>query len=90
MKQIAGWMDRVISQPTDEVAEKVLAEVREVTAQVPGPGHLGLMAGRSNGDYDTAELAASFCQAVVRWRPWPACLAPRRAPRSSSSSTRPR
>jgi glycine hydroxymethyltransferase len=38
MKLLAGWMDRVISTPTDEVCEKVLAEVREVTAKFPAPG----------------------------------------------------
>jgi glycine hydroxymethyltransferase len=38
MKQIAVWMDRVIRQPTDEVCEKVFAEVREVTARFPAPG----------------------------------------------------
>ena len=38
MKLIADWMDRVIRQPTDEVCEKVFAEVREVTARFPRPG----------------------------------------------------
>jgi glycine hydroxymethyltransferase len=38
MKQIATWMDRVISSPTDETAEKVLAEVRELTGRFPAPG----------------------------------------------------
>jgi glycine hydroxymethyltransferase len=38
MKLIAGWMDRVIQQPTDEVAEKVFGEVRELTARFPAPG----------------------------------------------------
>jgi glycine hydroxymethyltransferase len=38
MKQIAAWMDRVIGSPTDETAEKVLAEVREVTSKFPAPG----------------------------------------------------
>jgi glycine hydroxymethyltransferase len=37
-KQIAVWMDRVISNPTDENAEKVFAEVRELTAKFPAPG----------------------------------------------------
>jgi glycine hydroxymethyltransferase len=37
-KQIAVWMDRVISNPTDENAEKVSAEVRELTARFPAPG----------------------------------------------------
>jgi glycine hydroxymethyltransferase len=38
MKQIAGWMDRVIREPTDAVCEKVFGEVREVTARFPAPG----------------------------------------------------
>jgi glycine hydroxymethyltransferase len=38
MKLIADWMDRVVKQPTDEVADKVFAEVREVTAKFPAPG----------------------------------------------------
>ncbi len=38
MKQIADWMDRVMSAPTDEVAEKVFGEVREVTRKFPAPG----------------------------------------------------
>jgi glycine hydroxymethyltransferase len=38
MKLIADWMDRIIRQPTDENAEKVFAEVREVTARFPAPG----------------------------------------------------
>jgi glycine hydroxymethyltransferase len=38
MKLIADWMDRVIRQPTDENAEKVFAEVREVTGRFPAPG----------------------------------------------------
>jgi glycine hydroxymethyltransferase len=38
MRQLAGWMDRVISQPTDEVADKVMGEVREVTERFAAPG----------------------------------------------------
>jgi glycine/serine hydroxymethyltransferase len=38
MKQIAAWMDRVINEPTDEVIEAVLGEVREVTRNFPAPG----------------------------------------------------
>jgi glycine hydroxymethyltransferase len=38
MKQIATWMDRVIGSPTDETAEKVFGEVRELTARFPAPG----------------------------------------------------
>jgi glycine hydroxymethyltransferase len=38
MRQIAAWMDRVISQPTDENADKVLEEVRELTGRYPAPG----------------------------------------------------
>jgi glycine hydroxymethyltransferase len=37
-KQIAVWMDRVISNPSDDNAEKVLAEVRELTSKFPAPG----------------------------------------------------
>ncbi len=38
MKQLAGWMDRVMSNPTDDTYERVFAEVREVTARFPAPG----------------------------------------------------
>jgi glycine hydroxymethyltransferase len=38
MGQIAAWMDRVITSPTDDVAEKVFGEVREVTRKFPAPG----------------------------------------------------
>ncbi len=38
MKQIAAWMDRVVSDPTDETAAKVLGEVRELTRRFPAPG----------------------------------------------------
>src|SRR4051794_35866211 len=37
-KQVAIWMDRVISNPSDENCDKVLAEVRELTARFPAPG----------------------------------------------------
>jgi glycine/serine hydroxymethyltransferase len=37
-KQIAVWMDRVISDPSDANAEKVFAEVRELTGKFPAPG----------------------------------------------------
>jgi glycine hydroxymethyltransferase len=37
-RQVATWIDRVISQPTDEVAERVFAEVRELTRNFPAPG----------------------------------------------------
>jgi glycine hydroxymethyltransferase len=40
MKQIAGWMDRVVSSPDDETAAKVLAEVLDVTRRFPAPGIL--------------------------------------------------
>jgi glycine hydroxymethyltransferase len=40
MKQIAGWMDRVIQNPSEENALAILAEVREVTARFPAPGIL--------------------------------------------------
>jgi glycine hydroxymethyltransferase len=38
MKQIAAWMDRVMSNPTDENAAVVAAEVRELTSRFPAPG----------------------------------------------------
>ena len=38
MRQIATWIDRVISNPSDENAEKVLGEVRELTRKFPAPG----------------------------------------------------
>ncbi len=37
-KQIAVWMDRVIANPSDDNAEKVLGEVRELTGRFPAPG----------------------------------------------------
>jgi glycine hydroxymethyltransferase len=37
-KQVAVWMDRVISNPSDENAEKVFAEVRELCSKFPAPG----------------------------------------------------
>jgi glycine hydroxymethyltransferase len=38
MKQIAAWMDRVMSNPNDEDAAHVAAEVRELTSRFPAPG----------------------------------------------------
>jgi glycine hydroxymethyltransferase len=38
MKQIAAWMDRVVGDPTDETAAKVLGEVHELTRKFPAPG----------------------------------------------------
>ena len=38
MKQIAAWMDRVISSPTDDNADKVRAEVHALCAKFPAPG----------------------------------------------------
>jgi len=38
MKQIAVWMDRVMSNPSDENAAAVAAEVRELTSRFPAPG----------------------------------------------------
>jgi glycine hydroxymethyltransferase len=38
MKQIAAWMDRVMSDPSDENAARVAAEVRELTSRFPAPG----------------------------------------------------
>ena len=37
-RQIAAWIDRVVSQPTDEVAAQVLEEVRALTKNFPAPG----------------------------------------------------
>ena len=38
MRQIALWIDRVVQSPTDDVAEKVFGEVRELTRKFPAPG----------------------------------------------------
>jgi glycine hydroxymethyltransferase len=38
MKQIVAWMDRVIGNPSDDNAERVLAEVRDLTSRFPAPG----------------------------------------------------
>src|SRR5436190_16140752 len=38
MKMIASWMDRVISNPSDENADKVRAEVHALCATFPAPG----------------------------------------------------
>jgi glycine hydroxymethyltransferase len=38
MQQLAAWMDRVISQPTDDTVDKVFLEVRELTGRFPAPG----------------------------------------------------
>jgi glycine hydroxymethyltransferase len=38
MRQIAAWMDRVVSSPTDETVAKVAAEVTELTRKFPAPG----------------------------------------------------
>jgi glycine hydroxymethyltransferase len=38
MKLIAAWMDKVISNPTDENADKVRAEVHALCAKFPAPG----------------------------------------------------
>jgi len=38
MRQIAAFIDRVVASPTDETAERVLAEVRELTRKFPAPG----------------------------------------------------
>jgi glycine hydroxymethyltransferase len=38
MQQIALWIDRVVQSPTDDVAEKVFGEVRELTRKFPAPG----------------------------------------------------
>ncbi len=42
MRQVADWMDRVISKPDDAaVGEKVFGEVRELTRRFPAPGISG-------------------------------------------------
>ena len=38
MKLIAAWMDKVISNPSDENADKVRAEVKDLCAKFPAPG----------------------------------------------------
>jgi glycine hydroxymethyltransferase len=38
MKLIAAWMDKVISSPTDDNADKVRAEVQALCAKFPAPG----------------------------------------------------
>ncbi|HEX3697472.1 MAG TPA: serine hydroxymethyltransferase [Polyangia bacterium] len=38
MRQIAAWIDRVITNPSDDNAEKVRGEVRELTKKFPAPG----------------------------------------------------
>jgi glycine hydroxymethyltransferase len=38
MRQIALWIDRVVSDPTDATAAKVLSEVMELTSKFPAPG----------------------------------------------------
>jgi glycine hydroxymethyltransferase len=38
MRQIAAWMDRVISDPSDGNADRIAGEVRELTGNFPAPG----------------------------------------------------
>jgi glycine hydroxymethyltransferase len=38
MKQIASWMDQIISNPTDDNADKVRLAVHELCAKFPAPG----------------------------------------------------
>jgi glycine hydroxymethyltransferase len=38
MRQIALWIDRVVSDPSDATAAKVLSEVQELTGKFPAPG----------------------------------------------------
>ncbi len=40
MKLIASWMDKVISNPTDENADAVRGQVKELCAKFPAPGIL--------------------------------------------------
>jgi len=37
-RQIAAWIDRIVTQPTDETAAQVLAEILEMTKKFPAPG----------------------------------------------------
>lgn len=37
-RQIAAWIDRIVTQPTDETAARVLAEILEMTKKFPAPG----------------------------------------------------
>jgi glycine hydroxymethyltransferase len=37
-RQVAIWIDRVLGSPTEDVAERVLGEVRELTRKFPAPG----------------------------------------------------
>jgi glycine/serine hydroxymethyltransferase len=41
MKQIAAWMDRVVSNPDEATATAVAGEVRELTRKFPAPGISG-------------------------------------------------
>ena len=38
MAQIAAWMDRVVGNPSDDVAAAVAGEVSELTRKFPAPG----------------------------------------------------
>jgi glycine/serine hydroxymethyltransferase len=38
MKLVGAWMDSVITNPSDENADKVRAEVRALCAKFPAPG----------------------------------------------------
>jgi glycine hydroxymethyltransferase len=38
MKQIGAWMDRIMSNPSEENAAHVAAEARELTSRFPAPG----------------------------------------------------
>jgi glycine hydroxymethyltransferase len=38
MRRIVAWMDRVLSDPTEATAERVFAEVRDLTRSFPAPG----------------------------------------------------
>ena len=90
MKQIAGWMDRVISDADRRRRRaRSLGEVRERDAEVPGAGHLGLMGGGPIDDYEQRQVRSIVSKAVAWWSALAgACLA-RPAPRPSSWSTRP-
>ena len=87
MKQIAAWMDRVISDPTDDDGRQGARRGRELTAQVPGAGHLALgRRGRIGGERpctDDRRMLTALAACALGW-PVPAGPRRRRAPRPSS------
>ena len=103
MRQVAVWLDRVISQPGDGDRGEGLGEVRELTRKFPAPG-ISRQAG-SNRQSDTIRPGCDHGkhekQSLVRSGAWRlggllavgalATWCSERARRGrSSSSTRPR